>query len=343
METDRVQLLTLRTSTQAQLQHPIRSGILGVIVLALLLSAGCAHEQAYKRGEKLSQEGQYDRAVQELEAAVRLAEERKNYRAATEYQQRLDEVKLQAGQFYYREAEMRLKWAELSAAQSLIEKSIMYCPQEQTYQTFRQRILQAMAQAEQLRDEALALAEQQQWQAAMQRMNEALALYRTMPGGDANLKHIRERAYGYYIDRAQGKLLEGDLANAEAGAQAALLYEGAGKEAKAVIQAVKDRREAAGLIAHGRKLLEQGQAEGRCTSWSGPPNCIRRTPSCRTCLGRRGGPSAMRGWRRAVAPWSLATMWPRSVCSIRAVTCSANMAEWTRCWPMRDPGLAKTT
>ena len=92
-------------------------------------------------------------------------------------------------------------------------------------------------------------------------MNEALALYRTMPAGDANLRHIRERAYGYYIDRAQGKLSESDLANAEAEAQAALLYEGAGKEAKAVIQAVKDRREAAGLIAHGRKLLEQGQAE----------------------------------------------------------------------------------
>ncbi len=261
MDTNMVELPTSRTSTQTQCRRSIRSGILSFVVSALLLSAGCAHEQAYKRGEKLSREGQYDRAVQELETAVRLAEEHKKYKAATQYQQKLDEVKRQAGQFYYHEAEMRFKWAELSTAQSLVEKAITYCPQEQTYRAFRERVLQAVTQAEQIRDEALALAEQQQWQTATQRMNEALALYRTMPGGDANLKHIRERAYGYYLDRAQGKLSEGDLQNAEAEAQAALLYEATGKEAKAVIQAVKDRREAAGLIAHGRALLEQGQAE----------------------------------------------------------------------------------
>jgi tetratricopeptide (TPR) repeat protein len=242
-------------------RHSVHSSVLGLIVLALLLAAGCAHEQAYKRGEKLSQEGQYERAVQELEAAVRLAEEKNNHKAAERYRGKLDEVKRQAGQFYYREAELRFGWADLGGAQGFIEKCIAYCPQEQTYHAFRQRVLQAIAQAEQLRGEALSLAEQQQWQAAVQRMKEALALHRTMPGGDADLQHIRERAYGYYLNRAQGKLSENDLENAEAEAQAALLYQEGGREAKAVLQAVKDRREAAGLIAHGRTLLEQGQAE----------------------------------------------------------------------------------
>lgn len=231
------------------------------MVLALLLSAGCAHEQAYKRGAKLSQEGQYDRAVQELETAIRLADEHKNYKAAQQYRDKLDEVKRQAGQAWYREAELKFKWADLTAAQNLIDKCIMYCPQEPTYPAFRQRVLEAMAQAQKLRAEALSLAEQQQWQAAMQRMNEALALYKTMPGGDADLGHIRDRAYRYYLDRAQGKLAENDLESAETEARAALLYDGAGREAKAVIQTVKDRREAGGLIAHGRTLLDQGQAE----------------------------------------------------------------------------------
>ena len=256
---------TMETDTavgcHAYARVSMRKLCMPVMVLALLLSAGCAHEQAYKRGEKLSRQGQYEQAVQELETAVRLAEEHNNYKAAQRYRDKLDEVKRQAAQSWYREAELRFKWADLTAAQSLVEKSMMYCPQEPTYPVFRQRILEAVAQADQLRTEALSLAEQQQWQAAVQRMNEALALNRTMPGGDANLRHIRDRAYSYYVDRAQAKLSENDLENAETEAHAALLYDGAGREAKAVVQAVKDRREAAGLIAQGRKFLEQGRAE----------------------------------------------------------------------------------
>jgi tetratricopeptide (TPR) repeat protein len=247
-------------SAQARLRHPGRSGVLSLAVLALLLLAGCTHEQAYKRGEKLSREGQYEQAVQELETAVRLAEEHNSHKAAERYRVKLDEVKRQAGQFYYHEAETRFGWADLTAAQNLIEKCIAYCPQEPTYPAFRQRVVQAIAQAEQFRTEALSLAGQQQWQAAVQRMKESLALDKTLPGAATDLEHIRERAYNYYLARAQGKLAENDLANAETEAQAALLYQ-EGREAKAVVQAVKDRREAAGLIAHGQKMLEQGRTE----------------------------------------------------------------------------------
>ena len=236
------------------------TGVLGLIVLTLLL-ASCAHEQAFKRGEKLSREGRYERAVQELEEAVRLAEDKSNDKAAERYREKLDEVKRQAGQYFHREADTRFGWADLAAAQTLIEKAITYCPQDATYVAFRQRIVQTVAQAEQLRTEALSLAGQQQWQPAVQRMKEALALHKTLPGGDADMDHIRERAYGYYLARAQGKLSESDLENAEGEAQAALLYQEGGREAKGVIQAVKDRREAGGLITQGRRLLELGQAE----------------------------------------------------------------------------------
>jgi len=234
---------------------------LGAMTLVLLLLAGCAHEKAYKRGDRLSREGQYEQAVAELENAVRLAEENNNHRTAEKYRERLEQVKLQAGQFFHREAELCLNRADLGAAQGFIEQAVKFCPQEQTYWSLRQRILKAIPEAEQVRADALSLAEQRQWQAAVQRMNEALAMYRTLPGGDADLKRIRDRAYRYYVDLAQERLREDNLAEAESQAQEALVYQPSGQEAKTVIQTVKNRREAAVLIERGRTLLAQGNPE----------------------------------------------------------------------------------
>jgi tetratricopeptide (TPR) repeat protein len=230
-------------------------------MLTAVLLAGCAQEQAFKRGDKLSREGQYDRAIVEMESAVRLAEEHNNRKTAERYRQRLEQVKQEAGQFYYHEAELRFGRADLMGARGMIESCVKYCPQEPTYEALHQRVLKAIADAEQLRNEALSLAQQEQWQAAVAKMNEALAMNRTMPGGDGDLNQIKERAYRYYLDRAQSRLCENDLEAAEAEAQVALGFKGTGSEAKAVVQAVKDRREAAGWIAQGRTLLEQGNAE----------------------------------------------------------------------------------
>jgi curli biogenesis system outer membrane secretion channel CsgG len=238
----------------------IRLALLSVIAGAFLVMAGCAHEKAYKRGDRLSREGQYDQAVAELETAIRLAEDKNSEKAAEKYRKRLEQVKLEAGRFYHREAQIRLDRADLGGAQGFIERAIQFCPQDPTYGSLRERVVQAIAEAEKVRADALSLAEQRQWQAALQRMNEALAMYRTLPGGDADLKRIRDRAYHYYLDRAAERLHEGNLAEAESEAQAALVYQD-GSEAKTILRTVKDRREAAVLTENGRKLLEQGRAE----------------------------------------------------------------------------------
>jgi tetratricopeptide (TPR) repeat protein len=237
------------------------AGKLAGVAILIALLAGCAQEQAFKRGEKLAREGQYDLAVAEMESAVSLAEEHSNHKTAERYRQKLEQVKQQAGQFYYHEAELRFGRADLAGAQGLLDKCVKYCPQEQTYEAFRQRVLKATADAEQLRNEALSLAQQEQWQAAVQKMNDALAMNRTMPGGDGDLTQIKERAYRYYLDRAQSRLWENDLDGAEAEAQTALGFQPGGTQAKTVLQTVKDRREAIGWIARGRTLLEQGDAE----------------------------------------------------------------------------------
>ncbi|MHC4227287.1 MAG: tetratricopeptide repeat protein [Planctomycetota bacterium] len=236
--------------------------LVGLSVLFLMLFlAGCAHEQAYKRGARLSRQGQYDKAIEELEKAVALAEESGKYDAAQQYRQKLEEVKLEAGRFYYSKAEEQFAQADLGAARDFIERCIRYYPQDQTYREFRQRLNKAISDAGQLRAEALSLAEQKRWGAAVERIEEALQLYRTLPGGQADLRQIKERAYRYYLGRAQDRLRRNDLEGAEAEAQSALAYRDTGSEAKEVIQTVKDRHEAIRLVANGRRLLEQGDCE----------------------------------------------------------------------------------
>ncbi len=234
---------------------------LSALVVVLALLPGCAQEKAYQRGERLAREGQYEQAVEELETAIRLAEEHHSRKAAEKYRDKLAEVKVQAGQFFYREAQNCLERADLGGAQGYIERCVKFCPQEPTYEALRQRVLQAIAEAERVRGDALALAEQRQWQAAGQRMDEALALYRTIPGGQADRQRIRERASRYYLDRADERLRADDLAGAQAEATTALTYQAFGREAMAIIETVKNRREAGELIARGQTLLGQGQPE----------------------------------------------------------------------------------
>jgi tetratricopeptide (TPR) repeat protein len=232
-----------------------------VSLLVLVTAAGCAYEKAYDRGMELAQQGQYERAVAELQNAIRLAEDKHAGDTAARYRESLEEVKRAAGQFYYRQAQSQFEQADLAAAQSSIDRAIGYCPQDTAYPALRQRIGSAIASAEAIRTEALSLARQRQWRPAVERMNEALRIHRTLPGAEAELKSIRERAYQYYLAQAQDKLLNNDLDGAETQAQSALSYIDSGREARSLLQTVVNRRQASSLIANGRGLLERGEPE----------------------------------------------------------------------------------
>ncbi len=230
---------------------------IALLLLISLLLAGCAgHKAAYKRSAKLTQNKQYDRAIEQLEEAIALAEKGKKHKFVTQYREELEAIKQQASLYYYEQAEERFTQADLGRAQTLIQRCVTYCPEEQLYQAFNQRVQEAIAEAEDMRTEALELAEEKQWKAAVARMEEALHIYRTMPGGEGDLKHIQDRAYQYHLDRAEESLRQNDLPTAQNEAQTALAYREKGPEAEAVLRTIKDRREATVLISRGRMLLE---------------------------------------------------------------------------------------
>ncbi|MHC4430774.1 MAG: CsgG/HfaB family protein [Planctomycetota bacterium] len=242
--------------------HSVVVCLLGIALLCVLVAAsGCAHEQAYKRGTKLSRQGQYDKAIKELNEAIALAEKDRKYDAVQRYREKLVEVKLEAGRHYYRRAEDQFARADLRAARGSIDRCVQYCPQNLTYHTFRDRVLKAIEDAGKLRSEALALTEQRQWSTAVQRMSEALAMDRTMPGGQSDLRQIKDRAYNYYLSSAQDRLRANDLGGAEAQARSALDYRHSGREANAVLREASDRRQAMELVTRGRGLLAEGDGE----------------------------------------------------------------------------------
>jgi len=237
------------------------TGITLLVLTTLILLAGCAHEKAFKRGTRLSEEGRYESAIAELEEAVRLAEEKGKDKIVEEYRAKLQEVKKEAAWYFYNRAESTFTSTDLGEAQTLIERCVTYCPQDTRYLAFRQRVREAIAEAEQRRGAALALADEQRWDEAIQRMEQALRQYRSMPGGEGDLKQIRERAYQQYLGRAEAALRENDLTKAQAEAQRALGYKTSGREANAVVETVKNRREATDLIARGKALLQQGDSQ----------------------------------------------------------------------------------
>lgn len=229
-----------------------------LLLLLTLVLAGCAHEKAYKRSARLSEDKQYARAIEELEQAIALAEKGNKDKAAERYREKLVFVKIEASRYYYAQAETCFTRGDLGKAHTHIERCVTYCPEDQSYRAFRQRVQAAVAEAETMRTEALSLADEKQWKAAVDRMNEALGVYSTMPGGQGDLKHIKDRAYQYFLAQAEEKLRDNDLTGAEAQAQTALAYRDTGPEATSVLNTVKGRREATTLISRGRILLEGG-------------------------------------------------------------------------------------
>ncbi len=89
-----------------------------MLLSIVLIAAGCAHKKAYKRATRFSQEGQYVQAIEELETAIRLAEEGNNNKTADRYREELEQTKQRAGQFYYREAELCFGQADLAGRRS---------------------------------------------------------------------------------------------------------------------------------------------------------------------------------------------------------------------------------
>ncbi|MBE0536231.1 MAG: hypothetical protein IH624_11235 [Phycisphaerae bacterium] len=231
--------------------------VLGAIVAAVLLSAGCDKAlESYNQGEDLLAHNQYDEAVARFDAAYQQCRQKRG-RDCSMYEEKLTYARHLAGEHYFNLAQTDLIAARLDGAARHIAKALEHGPANGVYLSFRERVLAETLAVETLRRHALDCAGRQEWDAAVEAMQQAMARNRTMSGAQGDLDRIKRDAYAFHLAAARGLLEAGQWDEAVIEANTALRYN-AGAEAKALIAEVSHRREALALIAEARMLRESG-------------------------------------------------------------------------------------
>ena len=231
------------------------TGVLSRVIACLILVsvfAGCAHQKAYKKADQYALQQNYDLAVRSLQEAIDLADKAKTIE---KYQARLSEIRREAAHHYYGRAEADFAAADLSSALQCIGHAIRYQPAVSRSHDLQKRIQSAIQLAERHHAEAMALADNSQWREAVTALQRVSREHRTMPGLNADIQHVNQRAYNDYLLKGNQLLSQGDLDGAAENANLALTFMSSGRAAQDLIRTVEDRREAKRLIALARRQL----------------------------------------------------------------------------------------
>ena len=222
----------------------------------ILITMGCDQAlETYKQGCIHLEQGGYEQAVAEFDQALALCRQQGN-KPCDLYQAKLAEAKSMAAEHFFALAQKALAETDLGLSQERVARALHYLPGEARFTAMQAQTVSQIAQAEDLRRRALALADQQQWDQAIQTLQQALGRYRSLPNGSRDLSSVRHRAYAFYCNAAHACLARDDWDGAVSEANRALSYEPNGSDAKAVIDQVADYRQAVKLIGEARVRLQ---------------------------------------------------------------------------------------
>lgn len=238
------------------------SAIRLLILLLVLLSAGCDKAmESYEDGVDLLARNRYDEAIGKLDLALEQCRQKRN-RDCSMFQEKLAHARHIAAEHYYGIAETDLITTRLNDAKRNISRAIGYEPANPTYIKLRKIILEQTLAAESLRREALDYASRQQWDAAIETMQKAIAQYRNMPSAQSQLDKIRKDAYNFHLAAAR-RLFETDQWDqAVVASKKALQYYPGGREAKGIITQIANRRNALELIDRALNMIAENADPG---------------------------------------------------------------------------------
>lgn len=237
-------------------QSPL-SAIRLLILLPVLLSAGCDKAmKSYEDGVDLLARNRYDEAIGKLDLALEQCRQKRN-RDCSMFEEKLTHARHIAAEHYYGIAETDLIATRLNDAKRNISRAIGYEPANPAYIKLREIILEQTLAAESLHREAIDYAGRQQWDAAIEAMQKAIAQYRNMPGAQSQLDKIRKDAYNFHLAAAR-RLFETDQWDqAVVASKKALQYFPGGREAKDIIAQIANRRKALELIEQAMNLIAE--------------------------------------------------------------------------------------
>jgi len=229
------------------------NAVLGLLLLVLSGSGGCAGYREYQQGMTCLRAGDYDAAVEKLKEAVLLAPQNRAYLGA------LDDAKKKGAQWHLERAPECVGVTDLGLAEGHLKKALEYCPEIQGAARMLKQVRALIAEAGQLRQKALGLSKHDRWDEAVVCMRAALRKYRSMPGGKQALKDLKLGASNWHVKVARGFLDKDDWDRTEGHAKQALDYVPGNKAAEGLLKEVANRRKAQELVREADSLFSSGR------------------------------------------------------------------------------------
>jgi len=240
-------IANMQKETTIMTKTPIRSMLSSLAVLLMLLLVGCAAQQAFKQGHLSMQSGDYDRAYHYFKEASQRSPENAEYKAA------LDDAKAKAEQYHFAEARANFTKRLLRDAEREVRRSLEYSPTKGDFTSLLSQITDAMENAQAKRTLAIERSQMAEWDSAINAIEDAMSIDKSLPDGQSILKDIKDKAANHYCALAKRSLETDDLPAAELAAKKSFDYVAGYRPSSDVLEEVRERREAERLVSEAKQ------------------------------------------------------------------------------------------
>lgn len=211
--------------------------------LAVLLIAGCAAQQAFRQGHLSMQSRDYDRAYSYFKEATQRSPDNVEYRAA------LEDAKTRAERYHFAVARDYFTKRLLGDAETAVRRALGYSPANSDFTALLSQITEAMGNAQKKRKLAIERSQHAEWDSAINAIEEAISVDKSLADGQSILKGIKDKAANHYCALAKRSLDTGDLPAAEQAAKKSSDYVAGYRPSSDVLEEVRQRREADNLVS----------------------------------------------------------------------------------------------
>ncbi|MCG3180049.1 MAG: hypothetical protein BIFFINMI_02403 [Phycisphaerae bacterium] len=232
-----------------------------IVTILLALAAattiglpGCA-KYYYSEGQDYLAAKKYDSAIESFSKAVEEDPEEPLY------QQALADAKNQAATYYLTQAGSSLAGHRLATATSQANRALSLRPGDAQATALLAQINDQRGQAEAKRTEARSLTSGGQFDAALAKMREAMAIDAELPGGQSDANAIVAAAVNFHLAAARTAVAAAQWDQAETSARNALTYDRNNVEANQVLTQVTKGREADRLVGMAQAAIASGRLE----------------------------------------------------------------------------------
>ncbi|MCH7921057.1 MAG: hypothetical protein IIC50_24190 [Planctomycetes bacterium] len=260
--------------------NPVQKLWLMLLCLGIIGCSGCTGKRSYKRGIYALEQGRYEQAVAYLEQSIdetkrkgitqsarQLAWDRMlrgtttGHKKTDQKVEQLTAALTKAGNWNYQDARRAYERTDLAETQRRLQRALSYVPHLTDATDLLEELTAKSQRAQALRRSALKQAEQDQWDKALELLDEALALDKSMSQGRADRKKILQGGHDWYCELATKALLADNRSGVRDYVNKARHFVPESSRTKDLIGTINRRDEADDLVADGKQDFEAKRFE----------------------------------------------------------------------------------